>query len=133
MTNNGKLADATDADRDAAKEILGCLDVSANDHAYDELLLILIDHRIAAEKRRQDVTALYAYEAGFEGAESILREQVERMVTALTRAESDFHLIALDGGVTYTLQQNAKLSRDKCRQALADCRKFTKDNTPLKW
>lgn len=83
MNNNPAAVKVTQADKRAADEILRCLDATVNDHSYDELLLILAEHRIAAEKRRQDVTALYAYEAGFEGAESILREQVERLARAI--------------------------------------------------
>jgi hypothetical protein len=65
MTNNPDVVEVIDADKRAADEILGCLDASVNDHSYDELLLILADHRLAAEQRlreqveRLDVDALW--------------------------------------------------------------------------
>lgn len=59
------MVDIIQADNDAANEILGCLDASVNDHSYDELLLILSDHRLVTEQRlreqaeRLDVDALW--------------------------------------------------------------------------
>jgi len=47
-----------------------------------------------------------------------LEAENARLREALIRAESDFHLIALDSGIRAVLQQNAKLAREQCRAAL---------------
>lgn len=78
MNNNPEVVDVTPADEDMAAKF-----ISRDDGDFYELATLFARHRIAAEKRRQDVTALYAYEAGFEGAESILREQMERLARAI--------------------------------------------------
>lgn len=82
MTNNPDAVKVTQADLYAADKLCIGQPYTCFD-CRNELTAAFAKHRIAAEKRRQDVTALYAYEAGFEGAESILREHAEGLAEAL--------------------------------------------------
>lgn len=51
--------------------------------------------------------------------QSAMQARIEELEAALTRAESDFHLIALDSTISYRLQGDAKRARDNCRAALS--------------
>lgn len=49
---------------------------------------------------------------------------IEDLKNALIRAESDFHLIALDSSIRYELQRNVVQAREKCTEALISLRQF---------
>lgn len=52
--------------------------------------------------------------------QSAMQARIEELEAALTRAESDFHLIALDSTISYQLQGDAKRARDNCRATLSN-------------
>jgi len=52
--------------------------------------------------------------------QSAKQARIEELEAALTRAESDFHLIALDNRISYRLQGDAMRARDNCRATLSN-------------
>ena len=90
------------------------LAAKAAEHAYCAGNLVTCDgyYEFDLDAAQAAIAAVYAPRL------AELEAEVARWKMSLIRAESDLHLIALDGGIGFILQKNAKLARDNIRAAL---------------